>query len=335
MRKALIRTLGVLVGLAVAVYAAFQISPWPGVLIIRRGFDDGAQKASDALKKHVPAGVVSRLGERYDPADRDAFLDVHYPAELEGTDRVLPTVVWVHGGAWVSGSKDLIANYLRVLAGRGFTVVGVDYTVAPAKVYPAPIVQVNRALAHLNGNARRLHVDGSRLLLAGDSAGSQIAAQMANIVSAPEYAAAVGISPSIGRSQLVGLVLHCGAYEVKLANLDGAFGGFLRTVLWAYSGRKDFQDDVRFAMAWVVDRLTPAFPPSFISAGNADPLLPQSRVLADALTRRGVPVEVLFFPDDHHPPLSHEYQFDLDTEAGRLALDRSAAFIERCAATGR
>ena len=40
-----------------------------------------------------------------------------------------------------------------------------------------------------------------------------------------------------------------------------------------------------------------------------------------------VPVQTLFFPDDHQPPLAHEYQFNLDTEAGQQALDESVSFL--------
>jgi acetyl esterase/lipase len=70
-----------------------------------------------------------------------------------------------------------------------------------------------------------------------------------------------------------------------------------------------------------------AFPPAFISVGNADPLAPQSRALAEALEAVGVEVDTLFFPDDHSPPLAHEYQLLLSTQEGRLALDRSVAFL--------
>ena len=66
-----------------------------------------------------------------------------------------------------------------------------------------------------------------------------------------------------------------------------------------------------------------------MAAGNADPLLPHSLGLATALDRVGIDHETLFFQGDHEPRLGHEFQFDLDTEAGRLALDRAVAFVER------
>jgi acetyl esterase len=77
----------------------------------------------------------------------------------------------------------------------------------------------------------------------------------------------------------------------------------------------------------VTDYVTENFPPSFISAGNADPLLPHSLTLADRLEQLGVPVETLFFATDHEPGLGHEYQFVLDSEAGQLALERSVEFL--------
>ena len=68
-------------------------------------------------------------------------------------------------------------------------------------------------------------------------------------------------------------------------------------------------------------------PRTFISAGNADPLLPQSVAFAEALAGRKAYVDTLFFPNDHSPALPHEYQFNLDTDAGKLALERSVKFL--------
>ena len=48
----------------------------------------------------------------------------------------------------------------------------------------------------------------------------------------------------------------------------------------------------------------------------------------DALRARGVRVDALFFPKDYAPALAHEYQFNLDTDAGRQAMNRSVAFLD-------
>jgi acetyl esterase/lipase len=311
--------------LLLSALVAFQVSPWPSVLLIRRAFDKDAESASRALEKHIPPALSAQLNERYDPADPEALLDVFYPSAI--ADKPLPTIVWVHGGGWVSGSKDEIANYGKVLAGKGYTVVGVDYSLAPGKTFPTPIRQVNAALGYLVSNAERLRIDPDHIVLAGDSGGAHIAAVTANVIAVPSYAAMLGIVPTVERRQLTALLLYCGSYTIEGLNLDGPFGGFLRTVLWSFSGSKDFKDNPRFAAAWVLNYVTAEFPPAFISAGNGDPLLPQSIALADRLASRGARVERLF--SDHQPPLPHEYQFNLDNEAGRLALARSVAFLAR------
>jgi len=313
--------------LLLSALVAFQVSPWPSVLLMRRAFNKDAESASLALEKHVPPALSAQLNERYDPADPDALLDVFYPSAI--TDKPLPTIVWVHGGGWVSGSKDDIANYGKVLAGKGYTVVGVDYSLAPGKTFPTPIRQVNAALGYLVDNAERLRIDPDYIVLAGDSGGAHIAAVTANAIAVPSYAAMLGIVPAVERRQLTALLLYCGLYTIEGVNLDGSFGKFLQTVLWSFSGSKNFKDDPRFAASWVLNHVTAEFPPAFISAGDRDPLLPQSIALADKLVSRGVRVESLFFASDRKPPLPHEYQFNLDNEAGRLALERSMAFLAR------
>ena len=326
-RARLLWALGAVAALMLAGYTAFQVSPWPSALVIRAAFDKGANTTSQALAKHVPPGVSARLNERYDAADPDARLDVFYPSEIENSERALTTVVWVHGGGWISGSKNQIANYAKILAGNGYTVADVDYSVAPGKTYPTPLRQLNAALAYLQHDAKRLHVDASRFVLAGDSGGAHIAAQVANLASSPAYATALGIAPSLKRSQLRGVILYCGGYDFRKIDFDGPFGGFMHTALWSYFGRKDFFDHPLFATASVSGYLTSDFPPAFISAGNADPLVPQSRAFAGARAARGVQVDSLFFPDDYAPALQHEYQFNLDVPAGRLALERSLKFL--------
>jgi acetyl esterase len=308
-----------------ATMVAFHVSPWPSALLIRRAFEREVLSVSQALEKHVPPALSAQLDERYDAVDPDALLDVFYPSAV--ADKPLSTIVWVHGGGWVSGSKQEIANYGKVLAGRGYTVVGVNYSLAPGKIFPTPMRQLNAALGYLVRNAERLHVDPDHIVLAGDSAGAQIVAVTANAITVPSYARMLGIEPAVARRQLAAVLLYSGRYTIDDVDLDGPFGDYLRTVLWAFSGTKDFKNNPKFAAAWVLKHVTAEFPPAFISAGNDDPLLPQSIALADTLASRGARVERLFFARDCEPALPHEYQFNLDNEAGRLALERSLAFV--------
>lgn len=312
--------------LAVLAVAAFAISPWPSILIIRAVFDSGAAEASRKLKARVSDSVTT-TSHRYDPADARAILDIHRPASLE---RGGPVVVWIHGGGFVSGQRSDITNYAKILAGEGFIVVNVDYTIAPEATYPGPVRQVLAALAYLDREGTGLGLPSKRFVLAGDSAGAQIAAQTAAVITNADYAKLVGVKPDIGSAKVVGALLYCGVYDIAgMGRGGGVFGWFVGSAGWAYSGKRDWRDDAQFQTMSIAPHLTKAFPPAFVSAGNADPLGPQSFAMAENLKKVGVAVETLFFPTDYQPALGHEYQFDLETEAGRLALQRSAAWLRR------
>jgi acetyl esterase/lipase len=326
LRNWLLGSLGVVLVLIALVIIWFSVSPWPGSMLIRQLFDKGGAKTAAALEKHLPSDVASVTNQQYRSGDPDAYLDVFYPGAASGP---LPTVVWVHGGAWVSGNKDDTDNYVQILASRGFTTVSVNYSIAPEHKYPLPVVQVNEALGYLLANAERLHIDPSQIFLAGDSAGSQIVAQVANTVVDPVYAAEVGLRPELAPNQLKGLLLNCGAYDLKLASSQTGLGGwFVDMVLWAYSGKKDYAHDPKMRPASVYDYVNSSFPPSFITAGNADPLESQSREFARKLAKLGVSTSTLFYAADHQPELPHEYQFNLDIADGQTALVRMVAFLQ-------
>jgi acetyl esterase/lipase len=322
--------IGVLVAagfFAASVFALLKLSPWPSALAIRFLFDTGGRAENAAIAKYVPYNIVARLDRRYDAADPDALLDAYYPAEIEGSAQALPTIVWIHGGGFVAGDKSQAANYLKVLAGKGFVTIAVNYALAPRHLYPTPLREVNIALGYITAHARDLHVDASRIVLGGDSAGAHIAAQVANIITNPGYAKAVGIMPSIAPGQLAGALMYCGPFDVGVTHYTGPLGWIGTTAVWAYSGTRRFDRDPYFATASVTDHLSPRFPPAFITAGNGDPLLPESKIFAEALARQGVRVDTLFFPSDFSPAAHHDYQFALQTEAGRRALSRSLDFL--------
>lgn len=326
----LISILAVLALLVAAVFIAFQVSPWPSSLLIRHEFTKGAEATSQALEKHVPDGVGRIKDQQYELTN-NTFLDVYYPEGQERKD--LPVIVWMHGGAWISGNKDDVENYAKIIAARGFSVVSVNYSIAPEKKYPTPVLQLNTALQYLQNNADRLQLNMGKVVLAGDSAGSQIVAQMANIITSPEYARDVNIEPTLASDKLKGMLLNCGAYDIELASKTENKEGrdFLSTVLWAYSGHKNYADIPEFQHASVSEYVTRHFPPSFITAGNADPLEEQSLEFAKKLESLNVKTQTLFYPKDHTPALPHEYQFNLDNRDGKHALDEMVNFAKEVA----
>src|SRR6185503_10655965 len=153
--------------------------------------------------------------QHYKQGDKRALLDVYIPKSAEQANTALPVVVWTHGGAWVSGSKTDDGPYFKLIAAHGYTVVSVNYTLAPEKTYPTQIHELNAAHAYIVANAARFHIDPNKIFLAGDSAGSQLSSQMAALITNPDYTKEVGITPSLTRAQLAGTILFCGIYMVE------------------------------------------------------------------------------------------------------------------------
>jgi acetyl esterase len=321
MRKT--RIAGAIIGiLIVGVYVAHQLSPWPYVLLTRAVFAMGAARASATVEPYLPPDISIERGLHYG-SERDAVLDVFRPAQAQGP---LPAVVWVHGGGFVAGSRADLYNYLQVLAAYGFVAIAIDYTLAPKARFPTPVRQTNGALAYVLANAHRLQIDPTRIFLAGDSAGAQIAAQSALVISDPQYAARTGVEPGIPREVLRGIVLFCGPYDSIGRKFAWPYMIFARTVVWSYIGTRDRQDPSVKQLS-VTPHVGASFPPAFISVGNNDRLAPQSLELASALGEKGVIVDTFFFPEDHDPPLGHEYQLFLSKPEAREALDRYVAFL--------
>lgn len=324
MKPRAIRILLLCLSLALAGYAAFSLSPWPAALLIRLVFGYDAARTTEALAAHVPAGVREQRDIAYGSAPEER-LDIYLPPG--GAQPRKPTIVWIHGGAFVAGDRQDVAPYLKVLAGRGYPAVAIGYTRAPTARYPGPVLQANAALGFLQREGPRLGLDPQRIVLAGDSAGAHIASQLATGLTGPDYAALIGLKPAIEPAALKGTVLFCGLFDPTALDLTGPLGTFLRAALFGYFGTANPLDSERITQAALPRYVTEAFPPSFISVGNGDPLAPQSVVMAQALRDRGVRVDALFFPSEHEPRLQHEYQFDLDSSPGREALERLTAFL--------
>jgi acetyl esterase len=308
-----------------AVRASLVVSPRPAALLVRRVFAAGGKQTAASLDKHAPTDVTVLVDQRYGE-DADMLLDVVHPMSVQWR---LPLLLWVHGGGFVGGSKDELIGYFKVIASRGYVVAAPQYSLAPEHRYPTPPRQVMQALDYLQGNAARLHLDPNRIVIAGDSAGAHIAAQIAAMVTTPGYAEKVGVQPTITAAQLRGLVLACGPYDLALVDSASSPAGhrFISAVLWAYSGTRRYRDEPAFAAWSITDNISPAFPPTLITVGNADPLRAHSERLADALHAAGQEPETVFWPDDRQPPLGHEYQFDLDSDAGQHFLDRLLRFL--------
>ena len=304
------------------------VNPWPAALMIRGLFEKGAADTVAEMLPYTPdRGVDERLDVAYADQGANTTFDIFWPSNKSGP---LPTVVWIHGGAWISGDKGNVDPYVRILAAKGFTTVSLNYTISPETTYPTALNQLNDALGYLVSHADELRIDPDQIVIAGDSAGSQYTAQLATIMTSPAYAQTVGVTPSLRKEQLVAVILNCGIYDVSgIPNAPGIGGWGFRTALWAYLGTKDWSHTPGGEQMSTIDDVTADFPQTWISGGNGDPLTDtQSKPFAARLTELGVPVTSVFYDEDHEPSLPHEYQFHLKFEDAQTALDSTVEFLK-------
>ena len=98
------------------------------------------------------------------------------PPDLNGG---LPVVLYLHGGGWVMGGKESHDRLVRELAaGAEAAIVFVDYTLAPEASYPLQNEQAYAVLEYVSAHAEALGLDASRIAVAGDCAGGNMAAAL-------------------------------------------------------------------------------------------------------------------------------------------------------------
>jgi acetyl esterase len=94
--------------------------------------------------------------------------------------RGAPVLVYVHGGGWAAGSLETVDGLCRRVAHRsGVAVLSIDYRLAPEHPWPSGVEDVEAAIEWLRANAEAHGLDASRLAIAGDSSGGNIAAVVA------------------------------------------------------------------------------------------------------------------------------------------------------------
>jgi acetyl esterase/lipase len=307
-------------------------SPWPAVLIMRRLFERQADETAREMAGHIPkGGIAALLNVQYGDGDKNTTMDVFAPIVSRSP---LPAVVWIHGGGWISGSRKHVGPYARIIAWNGYVAVALNYTTAPEAIYPTALRELNSALEFLVRHAADYGIDPERIILAGDSAGAQLASQLANLVTNPKFARRMSLTPALSPEQLRGVVLNCGIYDVSgIPKVVGINGWGFRIALWAYLDKKDWSHTSGGIQMCSINYATADFPPTWISGGNGDALTTvQSKPFAARLTSLGVPVTSVFFRDRHLPRVPHEYQFHLGLREARAALASTVDFLGRVSA---
>jgi acetyl esterase len=149
---------------------------------MRDGSADAAEvreslRASRKPRRHVPvAGVQNRSIPGLDGCG-EIPVRIYYPLEPDATDFGAPLIVYLHGGGFVVCDLDSHDACCRRLAnGVGAIVVSVDYRLAPENRFPAALDDAWAATQWVAAHGAELGGDAGRLVVAGDSAGGNLAA---------------------------------------------------------------------------------------------------------------------------------------------------------------
>jgi acetyl esterase len=315
----------VLVGVVLPLLANV-VSPRPALWVIRPLFNRpldvvglfGEDLARVVTHPKVPLSVRSAP---------DASLTFFTPKDAPGepSDGSRPLVLWIHGGGWVAGSPEQIGTYTKVLASQGVTVASLDYALAPGQKYPTPVQQAVAALDYLLEHASEYGADATRVFIGGDSAGAQLASQVAALVTNADFRQQMGIDAQFPAANLRGVVLYCGLYNMTTVGATGFPA--IRTFLWSYTGHRDYLLSPRIHEMSTVRHVTREYPPTYLTVGDGDWFETQARELERVLRSRSVPVTSRYWTGSGRR-LPHEYQFRLDTEPGRVVLNDVVQFIK-------
>ncbi len=95
----------------------------------------------------------------------------------KGIKEALPVVMYFHGGGWVLGDNNTHDRLVREIAcGANAAVVFVNFTPSPEAKYPTSIEEAYTATKYIAENGKKFNLDSSRLAVAGDSVGGNMAA---------------------------------------------------------------------------------------------------------------------------------------------------------------
>jgi len=143
------------------------------------GIDAARQRFRDLPRR--PLHPELRVEDRDVPAPAGTVaIRIYWPPTGSEGGELLPVVVFFHGGGFVIGDLDSYDGTCRQHAvGADAIVVSVDYRLAPEHPYPAAVEDAWAATLWVAEHAAEIGADPTRMAVAGDSAGGNIAAVMA------------------------------------------------------------------------------------------------------------------------------------------------------------
>ncbi len=285
----------------------FQLSTADGV-------DEARRKFKELPRRGVHPEVVTEDRTIEGPAG-PIPLRVYRPPTADGT--TLPVVVFIHGGGWSVGDLDTYDGIARDHAVRAHAVVvSVEYRLAPEHPFPAAVDDAWAATQWVAAHAAELGADPDRLAVAGDSAGgnlSAVMAQLARDAGGPAIRFQLLWYPATtGDTSLPSFKENADAPILDLA----AVKGFTK---WYVSKDVDLTNPPATLLPARAESLAD-LPPAYIATAGHDPLRDDGARYAELLRAAGVPVELHVAETLVHGYLGYVGVVPAATEASERAL---------------
>ena len=249
------------------------------------------------------------------PGYRPLTLDLYSPPPGAGP---LPLVVFVHGGGWNGGDARHAGTFedfpaqLAALAAQGYVVASVNYRLSEEAHFPAPLQDVKAAIRWLRAGAAGRNIDITRVAVWGAAAGGQLAALTGVTCGVDRFEPQNDLDNKNPPSDCVQAVIDWyGVSDLESLEDDGGKPENSRASFTAQSTTAE-GDYLGCEPADCVPGLARlASPLAFISGtspafliqhGAADTTVPprQSQKLYDALKAKGVPAELVLYPNVAH-----------------------------------
>ncbi len=221
--------------------------------------------------------------------ERSLKLDLLRPKD-QG-DKLLPVVVFVHGGAWRQGNKESVRNRLNDLVASGDYVGAViGYRLTPEASWPAQIHDCKAAIRWLRANAGKYHLDAQHIGAWGSSAGGQLVSMLGTSGDVKQLEGEEGNSSYSSRVQCV--VDFCGTADFLAEIAEGHILNTSDSVLGLLFGGPPLEKKDVARAASPVTYASPDDPPFLVVHGTVDPTVPisQAEAMVAALEKVQVPV---------------------------------------------
>ena len=261
--------------------------------------------AHSAIAAEIPPGIKAELNIPYvENGHKRQMLDLYVPEEK--SDKPLPLVIWIHGGAWFAGNR--AQPPMLYLVPKGFAVASIDYRFSQDAIWPAQINDCKAAVRFLRANASKYNLDPDHFGVGGDSAGGHLAAilgasgdvkQLEGDLGNPDVSSRVqAVLDWFGPTDFTQIAQQSGPKSVL--KHDGANSPEARLLGGPLEEKLELAKTAN--PITYIDKNTPPF---LIMHGDADRVVPlgQSVILAKALIDAGAEVTMKTIPGaDHEAP---------------------------------